>query len=196
MAVTDSHVVYDNRRHGTSWVDRDALYSDPTASSYFCQQLAVMFVRAEVEVVAVPMIGGAVLSHLVATHLMAYGRKPRVTAVYAERAGRRNTFEFRRGYDKHVVGKKTLVVCNVLSTGRSAKGVVRAVRDVGGQVVGVGALCNIGGVTMKSVEDPPPMHVLIDMDSWPEEDCPLCKDGIPVNMDVGHEKEFLARKQK
>jgi orotate phosphoribosyltransferase len=67
------------------------------------------------------------------------------------------------------------------------------VRAAGAEVVGVSALCNRGGVTAAAL-GAPALHSLLDvrLDSWPAEACPLCRDGVPVNVDVGKGREFRA----
>ena len=36
----------------------------------------------------------------------------------------------------------------------------------------------------------------VKLDSWAEEECPLCAEGVPINTEVGKGREFLARQQK
>lgn len=111
---------------------------------------------------------------------------------------RNPSFVLKRGYDKVVHGKKVLVVEDVLTTGGSARKVVEAVRASGGEVVGVGVLCNRGGVTPAALADPPKLFALVNLtlDTYNEADCPLCRDGVPVNTEVGKGRDFLARQGK
>lgn len=111
---------------------------------------------------------------------------------------RRPGFVIKRGYDKLVKGKRVLVVEDVTTTGLSSKRVIEATRSVGGIVVGLGVLCNRGGVTPKDVADPLVLKALLNVrfDSWDEEECRRsgpCSWGIPINTAVGKGKDFLAR---
>ncbi len=120
--------------------------------------------------------------------------------VYAEKADD-ETFVIRRGYDKLVAGKRVLVVEDVLTTGGSAKKVVEAVRAIGGEVIGLGVLCNRGGITPQDVGDVPELFALVNvkLDAWDEEECLRtgpCSKGIPINTDVGKGREYLAKKQQ
>lgn len=113
---------------------------------------------------------------------------------------KKNAFEIKRGYAKLVANKKVLVVEDVLTTGGSAKKVIEATRRVGGEVVGLGVLCNRGGVTPKDVGNPPELFSLVDikLNTWTEEECALtgpCSKGIPINAEVGKGEEYLARKK-
>lgn len=110
---------------------------------------------------------------------------------------KRNLFTIKRGQAKHIAGKtKVLVVEDILNTGGSAALTVKAVREAGGEVVAVGALVNRGGVTAEGLGVPYLVSLLnVTMSAWDETECPLCPD-TPINTEVGHGKEFLARKHK
>jgi orotate phosphoribosyltransferase len=63
-------------------------------------------------------------------------------------------------------------------------------------VVGLGVLCNRGGVKPEDVGNPPELFALanVKLDAWDEADCPLCDQDIPINISVGKGREFLAKK--
>lgn len=110
-----------------------------------------------------------------------------------------NSFVFKRGFGKFLEGgKKVLIVEDILTTGGTAKKVVEAARKSGGEVIGVSALCNRGGVTKEAIGDVPELFSLtnVQMDAFPEDECPLCKNEIPVNTEIGHGKEFLSRSEQ
>jgi orotate phosphoribosyltransferase len=114
-----------------------------------------------------------------------------VYGVYAEKEG--DSFAIRRGYGRLITGKKVLVVDDVLTTGGSVTKVIEAVRSIDGIVVGLGVICNRGGVTAHDVAVPKLVSLAqIDLDSWRAEDCPLCAQNVPINIDVGKGREFLA----
>jgi orotate phosphoribosyltransferase len=85
---------------------------------------------------------------------------------------------------------------DVLTTGGSAKKVVEATRALGGNIVGLGVLCNRGGITPEDVANPPKLFALVNikLDAWDETECPLCAQSVPINTDVGKGREYLARK--
>ncbi len=116
----------------------------------------------------------------------------------AKLVAKQKTFVFNRGYAARLLGKRTLVVEDVLNTGGSALEVVLAARKAGANVVAVGALCNRGGVTTAQLGDVPKLFALIDvkLDAWEPQDCPLCKAGVPINTTVGKGREFLAQQGK
>lgn len=240
--IVDSHIVYTSGKHGTKYINKDAVYPYTYRTSKLCRAIAEHFADADVEVVVAPAVGGVILSQWVSFHLSemldrdvlgTYAERDEtvvfkitdepypVLRVYEERnqlnprrlgsgemlnpgdevVVRRPGFVIKRGYDKLVAGKRVLVVEDVVTTGLSSKRVIEATRSVGGIVVGLGVLCNRGGVTPKDVADPPALRALLNVkfDSWSEEEClhsgPCSKD-VPINTSVGKGKDFLARPKK
>ncbi|MDO8667915.1 MAG: phosphoribosyltransferase family protein [bacterium] len=231
--ITNSHVVYASGKHGSAYVNKDAIYPHTLATSRLCGMIAQLFFEEEPEVVVAPAIGGVILSQWVAYNLTDIRARAgvdhlEVLGVYAEHeeksllkldrhegimvgdtgrlvfieAGwelliKKPSFVIKRGYDKLVAGRKILVVEDVLTTGQSAKMVVEAVRALGGNVVGLAALCNRGGITAEQVGNPPKFVSLVNvkLDAFDEIGCPLCAAGVPINTEVGKGKAFLARQQ-
>ncbi len=182
--ITGTHVVYTSGRHGKTYVNKDALYTSTEDTSAVCAQIAAHFASAGVEVVAGPTVGGVILTQWVAHHSppTAHGRQP--AAIYAEEVDGKRVF--RRGYADFIPGKRVLVVEDILTTGGSARKVVDAVRVAGGEVVGLGALCNRGNVSAETVGAPEVYTLLtLPLTSWEAADCPLCRAGMPINTKVG-----------
>ncbi len=119
-------------------------------------------------------------------------------AVYAEKEGDGpdKNFLLRRGYDRYIAGKNVLVVEDVLTTGGSARQVIELVRQYGGKVVGLSALCNRGNVQPRDVGDVP-ISTLIDLtlETFAAEECPFCQQGVPINTELGKGKAFLAKQR-
>lgn len=196
--ITNSHIVYTSGKHGTTYVNKDALYPHVMETSDVCREIAIQFRRDHVQAVIAPTVGGVALTQWTAFYLTML-TDIEVLAVYSEKSEDGKTFVIKRGYDKLIVGKNVLVLEDILNTGGTAKKVVEATRVVGGNVIGVGVLCNRGGITAHDLADVPNLSALVNvkMDAWDEADCPLCIDGVvPVNTDVGKGREFLARKRK
>lgn len=104
----------------------------------------------------------------------------------------------KRGYDKIVQGKRCLVVEDIINSGLTVIKTVDAIRAAGGEILGVGALCNrSGGKVTANILGVPELFSLLDlqMEMFKEEECPLCKENGPesVRTDLGKGKEFLIR---
>jgi len=210
--ITESHVVYTSGKHGPAYVNKDAVYPHTADTSHLCRAIAERFADDKVEVVIAPAVGGIPLSQWTAHHLSeicghevlsVYAEKETIAIPDPEGLGRKcfvetGGFVIKRGYDKLIAGKRVLVVEDVLTTGASARTVINATRAFGGHVVGLGVLCNRGGViTAHAVADVPKFIALVNVNlaAYNEAECLLCKWGIPINTAVGKGREFLARKR-
>ena len=159
--------------------------------------MAKLFLGEGIETVVAPELGAIPLGDQSAYWLDMLTGKPIYSVIAEKTHNDTDGFLFKRGYDEYVRGRRVLVVEDVLTTGGSVRKVVDLVRATGGSVVGVAALCNRGGVTAEKLAAPI-LHQLItlSLDTWEAADCPLCRDGVPVNTDLGKGKEFLAETDK
>lgn len=194
--IVDSHIVYTSGKHGSAYINKDAVYPHTVETSRLCEAIAEHFKDADVQTVIAPAIGAVILSQWVAYHLT-QRKGQAVAGVYAEK-GEADTFTIKRGYDQFVTGRNVLVVEDVLNTGGSARKVVDAVRAINGNVLAIAALCNRGGVTPHNLGNVPELFALtnVQMDAWDAADCPLCREGRPINTQVGKGREYLARLQQ
>jgi orotate phosphoribosyltransferase len=197
--VSDSHFVYTSGRHGSVYVNKDALYVHPEIISVLCQRMAQAYGADSVDVVVAPVLGGIVLSQWVAHALSQRRRGGETLAVFVEKSseGTDKRFHFARGYDKYIAGKNILVVEDILATGGSVRQVIELVRQHRGNIIGVSVLCNRGNVQPHDIGDVP-IHTLIEIDlqTYAAEVCPLCELGIPVNTELGKGRAFLAKKER
>ena len=185
--IRDSHIVYTSGRHGSAYVNKDAVYPHTERVRELCALMADAARPLGAELVCGPAMGGIILAQWTGHHLA-------LPAVYAEKAPE-GGMALRRGYDALVRGRRVLVVEDVVNTGGSLADAIRAVRSAGGVVVGATALCNRGGVTAADL-DVPVLHALLELslESWTAEECPLCRRGVPVDTQVGKGREFLAKR--
>lgn len=210
--IQDSHIVYTNGKHGRAYVNKDAVYPFAGVVCELTAEMAERWMHDPIDVVVAPAVGGVILSTWVTFHLQSVTHRA-ILGLYAEKTTvaipdpgaldrkcfrETGRFVLNRGYDKLVTGKNALIVEDVLITGTTARKVVEAVRRYEGNVVGVMALCNRGGVTAHDVGDVPRLDALVNLtlESWEEEHCPLCAQGVPINTTVGKGAEFLARKSR
>jgi orotate phosphoribosyltransferase len=194
--ITNSHIVYTSGRHGSSYINKDALYPHTLQTSQVCAMLAECFVDAGVEVVAAPTIGGVVLSQWLAYHLTQRTNRE-VLSVYAEEQGVIDQRVLRRGYAELVQNRRVLVAEDVITTGGSARKVIRTVQAAGGHVMGAAVICNRGSLTAEQLGVPTLQALInITMESWAEDECPLCQADVPINTRVGKGAELVARRKR
>ena len=188
------HYVYASGKHGSAYLNKDALYPHTVETAELCGAIAEKFAKAGVQAVVGPAVGGVILSQWTANHLY-YMTFKEVLSCYAEKTAD-GGMALSRGYDKLVAGKRVLIVEDVLTTGGSARKVVDAVRAAGGDVVAVAAICNRGGVKSDGVGGVPLLALLdFDLPTWDAEECHLCKGGVEVDTEFGHGKKFIESKK-
>lgn len=200
--ITGSHIVYTSGKHGSAYVNKDAIYPSTKRTSALCKAIAEHFVTpyhksgiVDIDIVAGPAVGGVILAQWVAHWLTALGESE-VLAIYAE-DGPNETKVFERGYDKLIPGRRVLVVEDVLTTGGSVRKLIDSVKALNGIIIGVGVLCNRGGVKPEDIGAPEIFALTnIPFEAFDEEECPLCKKGVPINTEVGKGREYLDKKTK
>lgn len=191
-AFRTGHFVLTSGLHSDSYILKDAMYAFTRETSQICKEMAERFKDAGIEAVIGPAIGGAILSQWVAYHLtLLTGTE--VNGIFAEKDGR-GEFIIKRGYDKIISGKKTLVVDDLTTTGGSIRKAVETARACGADIRGAIAICNRGEVKAEQVGNPAKFVSLVEvgLESWKANECELCEKNIPVNTDVGHGKGYLA----
>jgi orotate phosphoribosyltransferase len=193
--ITDSHFVGTSGAHFAIYINKDALYPHTEDTSEVCKLFAEKVKGKGVEVVVGPALGGIILSTWTAYHLSQLEERE-VLGVYTEKTSD-NGQQFTRGYDKFIKGKKVYVVEDLTTTGESAKKVVDAVKAAGGEVVAVSVMVNRSPKTVTSEYFGAPFLPLdeFEVPTYKDGECPLCKDGVPINTTVGHGKKYLEAKK-
>jgi orotate phosphoribosyltransferase len=183
-----NHLVYTSGRHGSEYVNKDALYPHTEIISQLCYFIAQEFAKERIERVLAPALGGIVLTQWTAHHLQALTGEP-VLAVFAEKAETPEGFVLKRGYEKLVPGKRVLILEDILTTGGSVKKVVELTQGLDAEIVAVAALCNRGGIQASQIGAPRLFSLAeISLESWEAADCPLCKKGVPLHPTLGKAK--------
>lgn len=165
-AMLTGHFELTSGRHSDVYVQKARLLEQPEATMELAGEIASWY--PGVDVVVAPAVGAIALGFAVA--LAAGGR-----SVFAEREDGRMTL--RRGFSIGS-GERALVVEDVITTGGSAREVYELVRATGAEVLGVAALIDRSTGTLDL-----PMRAVIRVEarSWPAGECPLCRDGVPID---------------
>lgn len=199
--MTNSHFVYTSGKHGQVYINKDALYPHTKIASEVGNTIAQKYQNLDIEVVVGPAVGGTILSQWTAYYLSEIKGKE-VLSAYTEKdkgttASASETDQiFRRGYDKIVSGKKVLVVEDLTTTGISVQKVVKAIKEAKGDVLAVCVMVNRNpeGVNSKMLGVPFDFLGVLKAESFDANICPFCKEGRPINTDVGHGKKYLEKK--
>jgi orotate phosphoribosyltransferase len=172
-ALKNGHFVLSSGRHSDRYVEKFDLLRQPAATERACAALIELLPsKSDIDIVAGPTTGGILLAFEVARQL-------KLPAAYAERAeGGSLAREFRRG-TTFPSGARVLVVDDILTTGGSVRETLGALEAHDVQPVAVAVLVDrSGGKVTFGV----PLISLSRMTigTWAPDDCPLCRDGLPI----------------
>lgn len=123
-----------------------------------------------IDLVVSPAIGGLIIGHEVARSLGA-------RFLFTERDAERG-MSLRRGFAIRP-GETAVVVEDVVTTGGSSLEVVNILKDSGANVLGAASIIDRSG---GSADLGIPRFALatLRVNTWTPEECPLCKQGLPV----------------
>ncbi len=196
--VENVHVVHISGLHFPMTINKDAIFPHLDRIERLARLLARRLADRSIDIVCGPAMGGLVVGEWLAHELG-------VMCAFAEHDPNpepgdiRGRFVLRRGYDELVKGRRVLVVDDIVNTGLSIRQTIDAVRAAGGQVAAAAALVFVGNYEAEALGVDEFFYLLhYDVPTgWSAEECPLCRDGVPVDTRFGHGKEFLAaQKQK
>ncbi|MGC8793515.1 MAG: orotate phosphoribosyltransferase [Bryobacteraceae bacterium] len=123
-----------------------------------------------VEVVVSPALGGIVIGHEVARALGA-------RAIFTERDAS-GAMTLRRGFQVRA-GEAAVVIEDVVTTGGSTREVIEVLRAAGAEVVAAGSIID-RSAGRADVGLPRVALATLDVITYPPDDCPLCRQGIPL----------------
>lgn len=183
--IQNTHVVLASGQHSSGYVNFKLPLTGPAFALDCGRALAEPFIHDKVDVVVGPAMGAIPLALGCALHLGHFNLQ-RTKCVPAER-GEKGSFSIRPSFHDLISHKRILVVEDVVTSGGSVRSVLRAIRKVGGKVVGVAAICNRGVTTKHTLRVPRYEPLLqLEIPAWTAQDCPLCQQGVPINQTVGH----------
>jgi orotate phosphoribosyltransferase len=169
-AVLDGHFRLTSGRHSPVYIEKFRIMEDPAATTVLCGLIADYFRPYDITTVVGPAMGGVILAFETASQLG-------IRSIFAEK-GPDGQLVFDRGF---VLGRgePVLVVDDVLTTGGSVNQVLSLVREAGGHVQGVGMLIDR---TNGGVDFGVPFFAChsVSVESYAPEDCPQCRQGIPL----------------
>lgn len=102
----------------------------------------------------------------------------------------------RTGHAELCQGASLIGVEDVSTTGGSLGGALAVGIANGGIPMAGACMYNRGGVTAEMLGLPPgSFHSAVqqDLPMWAEADCPLCTEGVPIALDLGHGERFRSK---
>ena len=169
--ILEGHFLLTSGLHSDIYFEKFRVLKHPEYVEKLCKQMAAYFADSGIELVIGPTTGGVILSYEV-------GKQLNTEAIFAEAAEDGKGRILKRGF-KIDKGQKVLIVDDVLTTGRSVKEVIKLVEDNGGNIQGIAVMVDRSngkvdfGYSLKAL-------LSIDVKAYKQEDCPMCKEGIPL----------------
>lgn len=177
-AMQEGHFRLTSGRHSDRFFLLSQLFQFPDLAGEAAGLLARLLQPYGGKVVIGPAMGGVILAYETARHL-------EVRAMYTEKQppgqdGSGPAMALRRGF-RLEPGEKVVMVEDVLTTGGSLRAAMDAVRGAGGHIAAAGVLIDRSGGTASL--DVPLLSVWsTPVSDWAPEECPLCRQGIPLTL--------------
>jgi len=169
-AIMDGHFLLTSGLHSPHYVEKFNVLQHPAYTQQLCEAMAEKFKDSQIDTVVGPMTGGILLAHEV-------GKALGTRAIFTERVDGRMTF--RRGFTLEQ-GERVLIVEDIVTTGGSIKEVIAAVKELGAIPVAVSMLVDRSGGKVSFGDVPSTALLHMQVETYNPDDCPLCRQGIPM----------------
>lgn len=172
-AIRHGHFQLSSGLHSATYVQCALVLQFPAHAERLGRALAAKLGEVRADVVVSPALGGVILGHEV-------GRALGCRAVFTERDSS-GTLSLRRGFLLRPK-ERVVVVEDVWTTGGSTRETMQVAEASGALVVAAAALVDRGQGFAEELRKSIPAHALLALkiESYPPAECPLCKQGVPV----------------
>ncbi len=155
--------------HSDEYLQCALVLQHPAIAEKLGRDLAALLPASDF--VAAPALGGLIIGHEVA-------RAKGVPFLFTERDIAAK-MTLRRGFSVRP-GQTAVVIEDVVTTGGSTREVIQVLQELGATVIGAGSVIDRSGGTV-DVGVPRVALATLQVKSWDPEQCPLCKQGVPVS---------------
>ena len=169
-AILEGHFLLTSGLHSPLYVEKFNVLQHPEYTEKLCQAMAEKFKDQNIQTVVGPVTGGILLAHET-------GKALGTRAIFTERENGKMTF--RRGFSLQP-GERVLIVEDIVTTGGSIKEVIDVVKAQGGIPVAVSMLVDRSGGKASFGDVPCTALLHLNVETYKPEECPLCKQGIPM----------------
>jgi orotate phosphoribosyltransferase len=184
VLMLNGHFDYGNGYHGSAYLNAHQLFRHPSTIWRVAQDLIDILpgdLVQQVEVVAGPATGGALLAHTIAGLLDSRRSLTHARCLFAplncDQGGRVTLRDF---YRREIAGKRVLLADDVRNTGETLGQCAALVRASGGTVLATVEICD----RMEAVIDAGVPNIALAEYKAPHNftaaGCPLCSAGVPI----------------
>jgi orotate phosphoribosyltransferase len=178
-ALLEGHFQLTSGLHSPHYFQCAKVLQYPEYATIICGMIAEHYRDAKIDIVIAPALGGIIVAQEVGRILNSIdtARTAQLKILFTERKD--NTMQLRRGFEIHP-GERVLACEDVITTGGSVSEVIQIVRELGGNVAGVGAIVDRSGGKV-NFNNTLIAAMTMDVVTYQPADCPLCARGIPID---------------
>ena len=169
-ALLKGHFRLSSGLHSDTYLQCARLLMWPERAEAAGRELAAKLSMFGARFVVSPALGGILIGHETARALG-------TPFLFTERQD--GVFALRRGF-RVEAGETAVVVEDVFTTGKSTREVIEAVHAAGGRVAAAGSIVD-RGLPPGALPVPFRSLLALSIPSWPPEECPLCREGLPLD---------------
>jgi orotate phosphoribosyltransferase len=205
-AVASGHFVGTKGGHMDTYINIKKATEDIDNLTPLAMSLAYDIKDVPADILLAAPYGAQDLVPLVAMFYRSFTGRPVQVLKLVKKRRKGETEEDIVWYKDHadkVIGKKVILIDDVINTGGSLEDGRDLIEEALGKMVACGVVCNrqeffetqmladklraaIYSLCIIEVE-----NYTIDLDKNLKTQCPLCREGVPINQQIGHGKEFL-----
>ena len=170
-AYLKGHFRLSSGLHSGEYLQSALVLQHPDLAERLGRSLAERMPKDQVvEIVVSPALGGLIIGHEVARAMGA-----RFLFTERDAAGK---MTLRRGFSLSP-GETAVVVEDVVTTGGSTREVIELLQSSGVRILGMGSIIDRSGGRV-DLGVPRVALATLDAVAWTPEECPLCKQGLPI----------------
>ena len=184
VLMLDGHFDYGNGYHGRVYLNPHRIFRQPSLIWRLAQDLIELMPESMVsatEVVAGPVMGGALLAHTIAGLLD--GRRDLLhppTSFAPLSVDGSGSLDLRPFYRTVIEGKRVLLTDDVRNTGKTLERGKALIEEAGGTVIGTAVIYD----RLEAIVDLEVPNISLAEyrapENYPATECPLCQRGLPV----------------
>ena len=164
--------------HSDEYFQCAKLYQYPEYTEFFGKLLAQKLQDIDFDTVIAPAVGAVIIGYETA-------KQAKKRNLFVERKD--GLMQLRRGY-KLSKGEKVVIIEDVITTARTIKETIEAIKEFEPEVVAVGCIvdrsCGKTGLNIISLAQ-------VEPKTYEPENCPLCKAGIPIEKPGSREEKTV-----
>ncbi len=166
-ALMEGHFLLSSGKHSNGYVQCAKLLMYPDKAEIAIKSIVEKLKDIDFDLVVGPAMGGIIVSYELA-------RQTGKPSMFVERED--GAMKLRRGFTIRK-GDRILIAEDVVTTGKSAYEAIRVVEENGGEVVGIACIVDR---SKGDIKYPLFSGVKLSIDTYEREECPLCKENIPL----------------